>query len=41
MGTLNALYLIIGPMGTFLGSTLIAGLQIKTTGWCSPRCGSP
>ena len=32
MGTLNALYLIIGPMGTFLGSTLIAGLQIKTTG---------
>ena len=32
MGTLNALYLVIGPMGTFLGSTLIAGLQIKATG---------
>lgn len=32
MGTLNALYLIIGPMGTFLGSTLITTLQISTTG---------
>lgn len=32
MGTLNALYLIIGPIGTFLGSTLIASVQIDATG---------
>lgn len=32
LGTLNALYLIIGPMGTFLGSTLIASIQIDATG---------
>lgn len=32
MGTLNALYLIIGPIGTFLGSMLIASIQIDATG---------
>ena len=32
LGTLNALYLIIGPMGTFLGSTLISSIQIDATG---------
>lgn len=31
MGTLNALYLIVAPIGTFLGSTLIALLRIDTT----------
>lgn len=31
MGTLNALYLIVAPLGTFLGSTLIAVLRIDTT----------
>lgn len=31
MGTLNALYLIVAPVGTFLGSTLIAGLGIPRT----------
>lgn len=32
LGTLNALYLIIGPMGTFLGSALISSIQIDATG---------
>lgn len=32
MGTLNALYLIITPLGTFLGSILIATLAIERTG---------
>lgn len=31
MGTLNALYLIVAPLGTFLGSTLIAIFRIDTT----------
>lgn len=31
MGTLNALYLVVAPAGTFLGSTLIAGFGIERT----------
>lgn len=32
MGTLNALYLVVAPVGTFMGSALLSALDLKGTG---------
>lgn len=32
MGTLNALYLVVAPAGTFMGSALLSALDLKGTG---------